>query len=90
VPKVSRSWAQIRTKDNKSLDCRFIGKKGHLNLSQVEMLGVSPTIHHHRAEGDLLRLNFQRTDQIHPERLKEVLVEHLKGFREVFAKRKTT
>jgi excinuclease ABC subunit A len=84
IPGVSRSWAQWRTKDNKALDCRFIGKKGHLNLSQVETLGVSPTIHHHRADCDLLRLNFQRTEQIHAERLKEVLAEHLKGFTEVF------
>jgi excinuclease ABC subunit A len=86
IPGVSRSWAQWRTKDNKALDCRFIGKKGHLNLSQVETLGVSPTIHHHRADCDLLRINFQRTEQLHPDRLKEVLTEHLRGFREVFAK----
>jgi hypothetical protein len=86
IPGVSRSWAQWRTKDNKALDCRFIGKKGHLTLSQVETLGVSPTIHHHRADCDLLRINFQRTEQLHPDRLKEVLTEHLRGFREVFAK----
>jgi excinuclease ABC subunit A len=84
APGISRSWAQWRTKDNRVLDCRFIGRKGQLNLSQVEMFGVSPTIHQHRADCDLLRLNFQRADQIHPGRFKEVMTEHLKGFREVF------
>jgi excinuclease ABC subunit A len=86
VPGISRSWAQWRTKNNQALDCRFIGKKGQLNLSQVETLGVSPTIHHQRADCDLLRLNFQRSDQIHPARFKEVLTEHLEGFRNVFDK----
>src|SRR5262249_45933216 len=60
VPGGSRSWAQWRTKDNRGLDCRFLGKKGQFNLSQVEGLGAAATIHHHRADGDLLRLVFQR------------------------------
>jgi excinuclease ABC subunit A len=35
VPGISRAWAQWRTKESHGLDCRFVGKKGQLNLSQV-------------------------------------------------------
>src|SRR5205823_379770 len=36
VPGVSRAWAQWRTKDSHGLDCRFLGKRGQFNLSQIE------------------------------------------------------
>jgi excinuclease ABC subunit A len=86
VPGVSRGWAQWRTKDPHGLDCRFLGKKGQFNLAQVEGIGVQPAVGHHRAEGDVLRLVFQRADQMPPARLKELLREHLRGFREAFGK----
>jgi excinuclease ABC subunit A len=86
IPGISRAWAQWRTKEAHGLDCRFVGKKGQLNLSQVESFGVSPSIHRHRADVDLLRLVFQQADQFHAAKLKEVLAEHLRGFREVFAR----
>jgi hypothetical protein len=84
VPGVSRSWAQWRTKDSYGLDCRFLGKKGQFNLSRVEPFGVSPAVNGHRAEGDVLRLIFQNANHVHDAKLKEVLAEHLRGFREVF------
>jgi excinuclease ABC subunit A len=84
VPGVSRSWAQWRTKDSYGLDCRFLGKKGQFNLSHVEPFGVSPAVNGHRAEGDVLRLVFQNANHVHAAKLKDVLAEHLRGFREVF------
>jgi excinuclease ABC subunit A len=84
IPGISRAWAQWRTKEAHGLDCRFVGKKGQLNLSQVESFGVSPSIHRHRADVDLLRLVFQQGDHLNPAKLKTVLGEHLRGFREVF------
>jgi excinuclease ABC subunit A len=85
VPGVSRAWAQLRTKESYGLDCRFLGKKAQFNLSQVEAFGISPSISNSRAEGDLLRLIFQQLDQLQAGKLKQLLTEHLKGFREVFA-----
>ncbi len=86
VPGVGRSWAQWRTKDSEGLDCRFLGKKGQFNLSRVEGLGVSPSINGHREDGDLMRLLFQHEDHVNAARLKELLAEHLRGFRETFGR----
>jgi hypothetical protein len=87
VPGVSRSWAQWRTKDNEGLDCRFLGKKGQFNLSQVEPFGVSPSINGNRDDADVLRLVFRNDEHVHAARLKELLAEHLRGFREAFGKK---
>ncbi len=87
VPGVSRAWAQWRTKKAIALECHFLGKKGQFNLSQIEDIGISPNIHTQRKDGDLLSLHFQKIDQEQANRLKELLVEHLRGFREVFGKR---
>jgi excinuclease ABC subunit A len=86
VPGVSRSWAQWRTKDHLGLDCRFLGKNGQFNLSQVEAFGVTPSINGSRADGDVLRLVFLHQDHVHPAKLKELLADHLRGFREAFGK----
>jgi hypothetical protein len=73
------------TKLSHGLDCRFRGQRGQFNLSQLEPFGVSPKIAH-RADGDELRLTFQHLDHVHPAKLKELLAEHLRGFREAFGK----
>ena len=86
VPGIGRSWAQCRTKDFRGLDCRLLGKKGQFNLSQLEGLGHQPQISGHRAESDVIRLVFQQAEQMPVPRLKQVLAEHLKGFREAFGK----
>jgi excinuclease ABC subunit A len=86
VPGVGRSWAQWRTKDAAGLDCRFLGKKGQFNLSQLEGLGASASVCGHRDDADVLRLVFRREEQLQPARLKALLAEHLKGFREAFGK----
>jgi excinuclease ABC subunit A len=86
VPDVSRAWAQWRTKESHGLDCRFVGKKGQFNLSQVEAFGLAPSICDNRADGDVLRLVFQQAEHVHPAKLKELLAEHLRGFKEAFAK----
>ncbi len=85
VPGVSRAWAQWRTKDADALDCRFLGKKGQFNLSQIDSLGMQPTIKP-RDNGEVLHLVFLHENHLQPQTLKEVLAEHLKGFRETFGK----
>jgi hypothetical protein len=87
VPGITRGWAQCRTKESEALICRFIGKKGQFNLSQLDGLGVHPAIDDKRAEADVLRLAFQQIDQVKPAQLKAVLTEHLHGFRELFGKK---
>jgi excinuclease ABC subunit A len=86
VPGIKRAWALWVTKQAHGLDCRFLGKRGQFNLSQIETFGVSPSISNERADGDVLRLIFQNADHLHPAKLKELLAEHLRGFREVFGK----
>ena len=66
--------------------CRFLGKKGQFNLSRVEGFGVSPAIDGEREDGDVLRLVFQHAEPSQAAKLKELLAEHLRGFREAFGK----
>jgi excinuclease ABC subunit A len=86
VPEVSRGWAQWRTKDNEALDTRFLGKRGQFNLAQLEGIGASQEINHQRGDGDVVRLLFQQAEQIPAAKLKQFLADHLRGFRETFAK----
>jgi excinuclease ABC subunit A len=86
VPGISRAWSQWRTKESYGLDCRFLGKKGQLNLSQIEIFGTSPSIGGSRKDADVLRLVFQQADHLHAAKLKDLLAEHLRGFREVYGK----
>jgi excinuclease ABC subunit A len=88
APGITRGWCQWRTKESEALICRFIGKKGQFNLSQLDGLGVHPAIDGKRAEADVVRLAFQQIDQVKPGQLKAVLAEHLQGFRELFGKKK--
>jgi excinuclease ABC subunit A len=85
VPGASKAWALWRTKEASGLCCRFFGKKGQFNLSRIEKFGIDPTITDGRADGDVLQLVFQHGEHVHAAELKELLKEHLRGFREVFA-----
>jgi excinuclease ABC subunit A len=87
VPGVSRSWSQWRTKESYGLDCRFLGKSGQFNLSQIEAFGISPAIDSHRKDVDVLKLVFQRADHLHAAELRKLLLEHVQGFREIFGKK---
>jgi hypothetical protein len=85
VPGVSRGWGQWRTKTAEALDCRFFIKKGQLNLARVEGLGHAE-IGEQRSGADVLRLRLTDLTAEQGAKLKEVLAEQLKGFREVFAR----
>ncbi len=84
VPGANRWWGQWQTKQPEGLICDFLGKRGQFNLSQIEPFGVTPTIKDNRANGDVVRLVFQDVSQLQPAKLKELLAEHLRGFRETF------
>ena len=64
-------------------DVRFLGKKGQFNLGQLESFGVQPALQAHRT-GEVMRLVFLHENHVHAARLKDVLTQHLQGFREVF------
>ncbi len=84
LPGISRGWASFRTKDSDALHCVFFGKKGQFNLAQIERFGTHPELQPSR-EGEVLRLMFQREEHVHATKLKELLTEHMRGFREVLA-----
>ena len=84
VPGIGHSWSRWRTKDEEGLDCRFFGKKGQFNLNRIASFGVGPEIIGDRDGTDVVRLMFQNDEHMHPTKLKELLREHLAGFREVF------
>jgi excinuclease ABC subunit A len=86
VPGVGRAWGQIQTKQPEGLVCRFVGKKGQFNLAQFDGLGVNPSLDTERPEADFLWLTFQQLDQVQAVRLKKLLADHLRGFREAFGK----
>jgi excinuclease ABC subunit A len=89
VPGISRAWGQIQTKQARGLVCRFLGKKAQFNLARVEGLGVNPRLDTEREEADALWLTLQQLDQTDVVRLKKILEEHSRGFREAFGKART-
>jgi hypothetical protein len=80
---VSRAWGYLRTKDSDALHCRFLAKKGQFNLNQIEKFGIEPTLQT-AAEGEALVLQFQHDNHLHAPALREILQQHLAGFRELF------
>jgi excinuclease ABC subunit A len=83
VKGVSRAWGQWKTKESEGLVCKFLGRKGQFNLSQLEQFGVEPHLTPHSA-GEIMRLTFQHDNHVHATALKDVLRQHLEGFREIF------
>lgn len=84
-PGTSRFWCRLKTKEADALECWFVGRRGHLNLSKVDGLGVDPAVEGDRTDGsELLKLRFTAADQLQPARLKAVLADHLRAFRATF------
>ncbi len=85
IPGISKGWGRVRTKDNEALDARFLGKPGQLNLSRLEGIGKDSSLAADRADGgEVMRLLFHRHEEMPRAKLKELLAEHARGFREQF------
>jgi excinuclease ABC subunit A len=85
VPGVNKGWGRVRTKDNAALDARFLGQPGQLNLARLEGIGKDSTLTADRADGgETMRLLFHRAEEMPAAKLKAVLAEHARGFREHF------
>jgi excinuclease ABC subunit A len=85
APGASRWWGQWQTKQAAGLICFFLGKKGQFNLSRLEGLGAaSAAIDTKREDADVLKMVFQQLEPSQAAKLKELLKEHLRGFREAF------
>jgi excinuclease ABC subunit A len=83
VPGITRAWASWRTKQSTGLECKFLGKKGAFNLSRIDSFGVEPNLKAGNA-GEVMSLVFLNDNHLHAAALKEILREHLRGFREMF------
>jgi excinuclease ABC subunit A len=82
---ISKGWGRVRTKDNEALDARFLGKPGQMNLARLEGIGKDSTLTADRADGgEVMRLQFHRHEELPRAKLKALLAEHAKGFRETF------
>jgi excinuclease ABC subunit A len=84
VPGANRWWGQWQTKRSEGLICRFLGKKGQFNLAAFEGIGVSQELDTDHEYGDYLWLTLHHLDPAQQKRLKTLLTEHVRGFREVF------
>ena len=77
----SRMWCRIKTKELDALEVWFIGMQGQMNLAKVEGLGRDPALEGDRNDGsEVLKLRFLASDHLQPQKLKDVLKEHLKLF----------
>jgi excinuclease ABC subunit A len=85
LPGITKGWGRVRTKDNEALDARFLGKPGQMNLSRLEGIGKDSELLADRADGgEVMRLLFHRAEEMPPAKLKALLAEHAKGFRDRF------
>jgi excinuclease ABC subunit A len=85
LPGASKGWGRVRTKDNEALDARFLGKPGQLNLSRLEGIGKDSELAADRADGgEVMRLLFHRAEEMPPAKLRALLADHARGFRETF------
>ncbi|HEX4607621.1 MAG TPA: excinuclease ABC subunit UvrA, partial [Urbifossiella sp.] len=89
VPGATKSWARWRTKEADALDCQFIGRRGQFNLSRLEQFGRDPELIDDRAGGaTVVHLRFVTADHLHAPALRQLLTEHLAGFRESVGREK--
>jgi excinuclease ABC subunit A len=86
VPGVKRWWGQWQTKRTEGLICRFLGKKGQFNLAAFDGLGTSQELDTEHEDGDYIWLTLQDLNASQTAKLKELLKEHMAGFRETFGK----
>jgi excinuclease ABC subunit A len=85
LPGVNKGWGRVRTKDNEALDARFLGKPGQMNLARLDGIGKESTLTADRADGgETMRLLFHRAEEMPGTKLKSVLAEHARGFRQLF------
>jgi excinuclease ABC subunit A len=83
VPGISRAWCFVKTKEPGALIMRFVGKPGQLNLARLEGLAATAELED-RGGTCVMTLSFLHSPTGGTAaRLKAVLAEQLKGFREV-------
>ena len=76
-----RFWCRIKTKESDALEAWFVGRRGQINLAAVDGIGRDPAIEGDRNDGtEVLKLRFLAADHLQPQRLREVLLDHLKVF----------
>jgi excinuclease ABC subunit A len=86
VPGASRAWAALRTKTSASLDVKFLGRRGQFNLARLEAVGASAELSPYKSDGEVIRLSVKNVSPTQLAALRNVLREHLDGFRATFGK----
>jgi excinuclease ABC subunit A len=87
VPGPNRFWARIKTKEAAALEVWLPTRPAQFNLPQWEGIGRDPTLDRDRWYGvDVVTLQFITADHLNPKVLKPLLVQQLKGFREMYGK----
>jgi excinuclease ABC subunit A len=85
LPGIGKGWGRIRTKDNEALDCRFLGMPGQMNLARLEGIGKDSSLAADRADGgEVMRVLFHRHEEMPRAKVKTLLVDHARGFEELF------
>ncbi len=86
VPKIGRFWVRIKTKEAVAMEVWLVAKPGQFNAARFEGVGRDAVVEGDRQEGcDLVKLRFVTGDEFDAKKLKPILAEALRGFRETFA-----
>jgi excinuclease ABC subunit A len=87
VPGSNRFWVRVKTKEAAALEVWLPAKPSQFNLARWEGVGRDPTLESGRWEGaDVVTLRFVTAADLNPKALKPLLVQQLKGFREMYGK----
>ncbi len=84
-PGSSRFWCRIKTKESAAMEVWFVGRRGQANLGRLEGVGREVIVEGDRDDGsEVLKMWFVTGDNLPVGKLKPVLVEHIKRFKEAF------
>jgi excinuclease ABC subunit A len=79
---ITRMWARVRSKDPACLELMLFGPPGKFNRAVLEKLAAEVVIENERTGGiDVIRLRWQKSNQLNAEHLSPILKSHLGHFR---------
>jgi excinuclease ABC subunit A len=86
VPGSNRFWVRIKTKESAALEVWLPTKPSQFNLAKWDGIGRDPTLEAGRWEGaDVVTLRLITADHLNLKALRPLLLEQLRGFREMYA-----
>jgi len=76
IPGRRRIWLTMKTKDPNALDCRIAGRKGLVNLTQLEGIGSTREVTGDRENEEVCCLTFRHPSDIDAQKLRDFLSWH--------------